>query len=1829
MNKIRVGKKGSTVIAAALILSILSGIGLSGAFKSSANSYKETAVDRLIAKRNEVHASLRMNELASDNETVRAIITLKANSVADTNDVSEYTSKLQSKENKIIDNQESLIKKVEKITGNKVVNQSAYLVNSFSIDATRKQMRKIAKLQGVETVYEASLYKTCMNTAVKEGNVEAQWNDANYGYTGEGVVVAVLDTGVNYKHSDMVLDDDVENKYTEEEWKEKIELLGHGNYFTEKVPFGYNYCTGKDDCLSTMEYHGYHVSGIIAGNNAEINGVAKNAQVIGMKVLSDQGGGTTDDIVKGIEDAVKLGADIINMSLGIDNAVVSDEDFMQVALNNAAKEGVICCIAAGNSGTSAGDGDDTNKLNVEDTSILGTPAITKSCLAVASVDNIGFKNSITVKANVGKTQLTFNAIDPVGYGFNITDAKLVDVGVGVNENGKLTVSASKIKNKIAVVSSGTSTINEKMYSLSKAGVKGIIYVNNEDDKEKNISVYDWMKVPVLIVDDVEGAMILSNKNAKFTTVEVTDNGAVGEDVNMSYFSSWGPSNELDIKPEIAAPGGNIKAAYDGTDNYAVLSGTSMATPFAAGSQAIMLNAVRERGLALEGEALTKFLKNSLMNTADPIVDNKTGYYYSVRQQGSGLVDVFGAVDNNVTVTYNNEAKVELGEITGTKDIELTFTNAGAEDATYTVDTTQVYTDFTVNDDNLEDKIDTEEYGIKPVDNSVITFDKNTITVPAGESVVVQARVAISKEFENNKYVESFIKFNGQDVQDIGLPVLGFYGDFDAEPIIDNSVYDEEESFLSGKVEKISETTALSEYSEGECGSILGSVLTKEKAAADDASDLTKNISRKDALRVARTIGKQSINDGKKPDIKKAIPVKVGETVDIPFVNKDSVVIYELTADKKTGCFINANEDMYPFITVYDKDLNIVDTNVIGYMFGVNYPVEISINKGSKCYVEFLSGAQVIGNCKTSFEATEYVEEKDVDKLFANVEAEMGAEVKPEEIKLNKKNKIKVVDDSYAATYTAKEDGYITLDFDTDKFITIDMYSLEGEGMFPNVIQHLEDVNKDKFSKEIKVKAGITYYLDITCSYTDEESEENVVGTYIVKKSDGSNYYTLKTEYDGTKVAFSPNEDETRDKVAPVVTQLRNAKEVKVTVLDENKNVIRTLGNVLDTRKFPYVLVSNGLAIDGLPNYGTGEYVHWDGKVYNAKTGEYDVAKEGQYYIQIESKRTKDSLPQVVTMPVKIDVTEPELKNIEMTTQDENTILTFEVKDNNAMSPYYYLDICGESAFENLAKTYVESKIVGEGKYEINLGKVTGEDTITLMVEDEAGNQTVETIVEAEFTDEEDEDWDDSLIDEELTDEDFLDEEFEDEDYDVDMEDFETEYFELCEGVTVDKDFTDEELILGASDGTILLEGTIESGYELTINGQEVDVYEDEESNVNAYEAWIDTKIGVGSADLNFVVKKDGEEVFNETFTVAVDTEAPYIEVKNNKAFTKVLKVPSLKETFIMLDKDVTFPLSFQVELIDAHVVEESLEVCESESFEMSFDLFGGLSKNKVLNKELDEELDGEVDEELDGEVEGELDEELEEESRVHAEYNGNNIYTITVDSFDEDQTSMILELNGHDTSYNYGGGIVNLYRADAVEEYELDYLMVALTVNLDVEEMLITKDMLNADGTYTITGSVGSIPEELIINDKKIYVDPKKMTFEYNLPMSYGANKIYLDMVAFNGEKLSTSAELYMDEVNVNITNLPKADKNGEINVTNEIFNLKGNITSYVNVAMIDINGDTLYLAPDMATASKGSVLTKAFDYKVKLQKGKNIITFETITMAGTKEVKTLVVNLK
>ncbi len=164
------------------------------------------------------------------------------------------------------------------------------------------------------------------------------------GYTGEGIVVAVLDTGVDRNHEDL------KNNI----WKNSKEIEGNGkdddgNGYVDDV-YGWNFDSNNNNTIDVAG-HGTHVSGTIAAekNDKGATGVAYNSKIMAVKVLDDSGSGSYDSIAKGIYYAVDNGAKVINMSLGGGNS----NQTMQDALQYASNRGVIVVMAAGNSGSSS------------------------------------------------------------------------------------------------------------------------------------------------------------------------------------------------------------------------------------------------------------------------------------------------------------------------------------------------------------------------------------------------------------------------------------------------------------------------------------------------------------------------------------------------------------------------------------------------------------------------------------------------------------------------------------------------------------------------------------------------------------------------------------------------------------------------------------------------------------------------------------------------------------------------------------------------------------------------------------------------------------------------------------------------------------------------------------------------------------------------------------------------------------------------------------------------------------------------------------------------------------------------------------------------------------------------------------------------------------------------------------------------------------------------------------------------------------------------------------------------------------------------------------
>lgn len=728
------------------------------------------------------------------NETIRAIIQLDNEAVVEkaTSDIS--TKKISSNINDVKSSQSSIIRKVEKLTGSKVKQSYGYLVNGFSINAKRSDIAQIEAISGVKTVTEAKTYHVDMNYAKELTQTYSTWSDL--GYKGEGMVISIIDTGIDYNHKDLVISDPSKAKLTPKSPE------GLGKYFTDKVPYGYNFADDNTDVIDSNPMtgmHGMHVAGIAAANGKQedtssfkaVQGVAPEAQLLDMKVFSNDPseGAYSDDIIAAIEDSVLHGADVINMSLGADNGFTDPEDLQQIAVKNAVDQGVVVVTSAGNaSGSNSDILDPTsqkNLLGTVDTGTVGDPSTASDAISVASFEN----NNITTTAleytssaddNSGAIPFMKTAIDPETILKDSSGYKIIDCGEGRNiydtpDSIITDFDKTTLTGNIALVPCTGGTDFNKEYAAFDAGAIGVIYYGEKYS-------LDTSRLPCIVISNSDGLKLknLINNDLKiyFNGKQINDSNVNAND--MSYFSSWGPTPSLDFKPEVSAPGGSIYSLAN-NNSYQSMSGTSMASPSTAGGEALILQGIKAKNLGISGRALVEFAKNTTINTAKIEMEKQNSSIpYSPRRQGAGMLQIKDAINNNVIVTDDKgKAAVALKEINKTTTFTLNLKNYGSTDVTYTLPEGYVLSESVDKSTSV-----IHEYSIA---NAKMNFDKNTVTVPAKGDTKVDVTITLPDDFNKQQYVEGFVEFvsNDDNVPSLNVPYMAFYGDWSAVQNIDN------------------------------------------------------------------------------------------------------------------------------------------------------------------------------------------------------------------------------------------------------------------------------------------------------------------------------------------------------------------------------------------------------------------------------------------------------------------------------------------------------------------------------------------------------------------------------------------------------------------------------------------------------------------------------------------------------------------------------------------------------------------------------------------------------------------------------------------------------------------------------------------------------------------------------------------------------------------------------------------------------------------------------------------------------------------------------------
>ena len=639
--------------------------------------------------------------------------------------------------------------------------------NIISANVRRGDIAAIKAVDGVESVYVERQYSPDVisiggtadpNMAVA-GMIDGAHAAWDAGYKGEGALIAIIDTGLDINHQsfnngaflaainkdNLKLDEDTVLKFASELNAVKSEkATAEQLYRSEKIPFGWNYIDSSSDIThdnDTAGEHGSHVAGIAAANRlvdtdgdgvyedaleaVKVAGNAPDAQIMVLKVFGKAGGAYDADCIAAIEDAIYLGADAVNLSLGralpgFASPQGGDPyaDIQEILVNSD----TVVVYSAGNAGSWANNTAQgylyNDGVNYQ---LDGESGSYTNSFTVASVDNGGFIGA-TAEVNGhefgwtdGSVGPEFRTLDPDGKGTTFT-LIMVDPDSAGNDDAIVAALADEIKGAIYMTWRGVTSFYVKGNAGAGAGAAAVIVANNQPGTIRMDLTGYTGSVPCVSIlqdnglaiwDSVSEKKTVPGTSFEYITTTITVNGKVGAHTystdyyTMSDFSSWGTTGDLALKPEISAFGGSIYSVWGSNkssdspqtahDQYELMSGTSMAAPQITGMSALVQQYLRDKGYDF-GDTTTRAITQGLLMAAAQPMKDADGNYYSLLQQGAGLANVNNAVSSPVYITVKGQndgkVKAELGDDYGRSGeyiVEFDIHNLTGEAYTYELD----------------------------------------------------------------------------------------------------------------------------------------------------------------------------------------------------------------------------------------------------------------------------------------------------------------------------------------------------------------------------------------------------------------------------------------------------------------------------------------------------------------------------------------------------------------------------------------------------------------------------------------------------------------------------------------------------------------------------------------------------------------------------------------------------------------------------------------------------------------------------------------------------------------------------------------------------------------------------------------------------------------------------------------------------------------------------------------------------------------------------------------------------------------------------------------
>jgi subtilisin family serine protease len=617
------------------------------------------------------------------------------------------------------------------------------LWNGVSINVGPEYVNKLRSLPGVKAVYPVVKVSAPdplsgadpeLFTAIQMTGADIAQNEL--GYTGDGVKVAVMDTGVDYDHPDLggCFGAGCRVAYG-------YDLVGD-TYNADDTSPSYNPVPSPDPFPDDCNGHGTHVAGIV-GANGTVVGVAPGVTFGAYRVFGCEGSTDADIMIQAMEMALADDMDILNMSIG--SAFTWPQYPTAVASDRLVKKGMVVVASIGNSGASG-------------LYSAGAPGLGKDVIGVASFDNTHNTAAIfeVNGTDIGYIPMSFSGPVPTSG-----SSEIVYIGRACIGDALLTNPAGKT----ALVVRGACAFGEKATNAINAGATAVVIYNSGPGLFSGTlgGVIGDGSVPVVSIAQADGLFI----SAQTAPVTMTWTDRQGQFLSptgglISSFSSYGLAPDLSLKPDIGAPGGNIYSTYPlELGGYATLSGTSMSSPHVAGAAALLLEA--------KPNTKAKDVRGILQNSADPknwSLNSGLGFLDHVHRQGAGMLDIDDAITATTVVTPSKIAVGEYWEIADPAWVQpMDISNNSGTPVTY---------DITYVNALSTGGLIAPSFWLS---DAFVTFSESTITVPQYNKYTIEASIHSATGPVNGMF-GGYIVFTPQGGGQVyRVPYAGFVGDY--------------------------------------------------------------------------------------------------------------------------------------------------------------------------------------------------------------------------------------------------------------------------------------------------------------------------------------------------------------------------------------------------------------------------------------------------------------------------------------------------------------------------------------------------------------------------------------------------------------------------------------------------------------------------------------------------------------------------------------------------------------------------------------------------------------------------------------------------------------------------------------------------------------------------------------------------------------------------------------------------------------------------------------------------------------------------------------------